>query len=151
MTNLYQEIKQHQLQARKEKNKLVSDVLSVMLANADSQLISRKSEQEQHQLMTQIVQSTEKQLQKSIQNFKGKMDISGYEQELKIVQAYLPKKLTEKEIYDIFQENVQDGTFLFISYPEVMKYFSAKYKGQFDANLVKNVFDKFVLNFNGTC
>lgn len=132
--NLYKTIKEHQLQARIEKNKLVVDLLSVVLAEADSQLISRKEESEQHQIMFSILQKYEKQALKNIQSLSGKMDTSLYENELKIIQAYLPQKLNSAQISEIISDHLR-----YSSYPDVMKFFSQNYKGLFDASEVKRI------------
>lgn len=132
--NLYQQIKADQLSARKTKDKLTTDVLSVLLATADKDLISRETEDVQHDKMQEIVISANKALLKSIETFANKPElVAQYKAEQDVIAKYLPKLLTEDEIKEIVIQNN------FIKLPDLMKFLSVNYKGQFDPNLAKQV------------
>lgn len=132
--NLYQQIKADQLAARKAKDKLTANVLSVVLATADKDLISREPENVQHEKMEAIVILANKSLVKNIEMFANKPElVEQYKAEQGVLAKYLPKPLTEAEIKEII---AQQG---FYTLPEVMKFLSANYKGRFDASVVKQV------------
>lgn len=134
--NLYQQIKADQLNARKAKDKLTTDVLSVLLATADKDLISRETEAVQHNKMQEIVISANKALLKSIETFANKPElVAQYKAEQTVIAKYLPKLLTEDEIKEIIIQNN------FITLPDLMKFLSANFKGQFDPTLAKQVME----------
>lgn len=134
MSNLYQTIKKDQVVARKNKDRIATDLLSVLLAQADSHLISRMPENEQHTLMTNIVLSYEKSLNKSITQFSDHPIAKQYQAELELLKQYLPTKLTVDELTSIKQE------YNFANLGEFMKFLSANYKGLFDSRLATQVF-----------
>nr|DAY41543.1 MAG TPA: YqeY-like protein [Caudoviricetes sp.] len=134
--NLYQEIKKDLLIARKNKNELVKSVLSVILAEADKSLISRLPENEQQDLMLSVVLKAEKQYTKAIEQFKDKQElVSEYENERQVLLPYLPKPLTEFEIKAILEIEK------FANLGLAMKYFSQYYKGRYQPQVIKALFE----------
>lgn len=134
--NLYQEIKKDLLIARKNKNELVKSVLSVVLAEADKSLISRLPENEQQDLMLSVVLKAEKQYTKAIEQFKDKQElVSEYENERQVLLPYLPKPLTEFEIKGILEIEK------FANLGLAMKYFSQYYKGRYQPQIIKALFE----------
>lgn len=134
--NLYQEIKKDLLIARKNKNELVKSVLSVVLAEADKSLISRLPEIEQQELMLSVVLKAEKQYTKAIEQFKdNQVLVSEYENERQVLLPYLPKPLTEFEIKGILEIEK------FANLGLAMKYFSQYYKGRYQPQIIKALFE----------
>nr|DAS83429.1 MAG TPA: YqeY-like protein [Caudoviricetes sp.] len=134
--NLYQEIKKDLLIARKNKNELVKSVLSVVLAEADKSLISRLPENEQQELMLSVVLKAEKQYTKAIEQFKdNQVLVSEYENERQVLFPYLPKPLTEFEIKGILEIEK------FANLGLAMKYFSQYYKGRYQPQIIKALFE----------
>lgn len=136
--NLYLKIKDDQLTERKLSDKNVVKVLTMLLSEADSKLISKKPENEQHELMLDIILKYEKSLIKNIETFSTKKDyVDELEDELEIIQKYLPKKITEEQIIAIISNEK------FNNFGNFMKYLSSNYKGLFDSKQVKFIWENY--------
>lgn len=136
--NLYLKIKDDQLTARRLSHKNVTKVLTMLLSEADSKLISKKSESEQHELMLDIILKYEKSLIKNIETFSANKDyVDELEDELEIIQKYLPKKLTEEQIIAIISNEKFDN------FGNFMKYLSSNYKGLFDSKQAKVIWENY--------
>lgn len=136
--NLYLKIKDDQLTARRLSHKNVTKVLTMLLSEADSKLISKKSESEQHELMLDIILKYEKSLIKNIETFSANKDyVDELEDELEIIQKYLPKKLTEEQIIAIISNEKFDN------FGNFMKYLSSNYKGLFDSKQAKFIWENY--------
>ena len=110
----------------------------MLLSEADSKLISKKSELEQHELMLDIILKYEKSLLKNIEAFSTNKDyVDELEDELEIVQKYLPKKLTGEQIIAIISNEKFDN------FGSFMKYLSSNYKGLFDSKLAKIIWENY--------
>ena len=83
--------------------------------------------------INQAIQKSIKELQEEKEGFEkaGRAEsVASLEAQIKAVEAYLPKQLTEAEIKEIIL-NLEDK-----SVPAVMRYFKENYQGQVDMKLV---------------
>lgn len=139
MDSLYNKIKTDQLIARKNKNQTETKVLTMLLSEADRQQISKALTQQEHnKLMTDIVLKYDKQLTKNIETFSNNKDyVFELEQEHDILSKYLPEKLSRDQIISIINSRENwDG------FKNLMKFLSQDYKGLFDPNLVKEIWNE---------
>lgn len=89
--------------------------------------------------VNQAIQKSIKELQEEKAGFEkaGRAEsVASLEAQIKAVQAYLPKQLSEDEIKDIIS-GLEDKTV-----PSVMRYFKANYQGQVDMKTVSEVLKK---------
>lgn len=123
-------IKQDLLQARKDRNKEISTILSTVIGEIETiQSRDRTKELKDADIIRLIDKSIEA-LQETIK-IKGTCDKSSFE--ISILQKYVPTKLTEEELIKIKEENG------FTSPKEMMPFLVKNYAGQYDGKLASKV------------
>lgn len=138
MGKLYQKIKTDQLEARKLRKELDTKVLTMLLSEADSIQLLKLPEDKQESTMMDIVLRYEKNLLKNIDSFvNNKVFVQELKDEYEVIKKYLPVKLSKEDLVEIF---VDDN---YKSFGEFMKYLSIYHKGQYNANLAKEVWEDF--------
>lgn len=138
MENLYQKIKTDQLEARKLRKEIDTKVLTMLLSEADSIQLQKLPEDKQESAMMDIILRYEKNLLKNIDSFSSnKVFVQELNDELEVIKKYLPIKLSKEDLIEIF---VEDN---YKSFGEFMKYLSIYHKGQYDAKLVREVWEDF--------
>mgnify|MGYP000679602804 CR=1 FL=1 len=134
---LYQKIKTDQLEARKLRKEIDIKVLTMLLSEADSIQLQKLPEDKQESAMMDIILRYEKNL-KNIDSFSSnKVFVQELNDELEVIKKYLPVKLSKEDITEIFSSDN------YKSFGELMKYLSSYYKGQYDAKLVREVWEDF--------
>jgi uncharacterized protein YqeY len=135
---LYQKIKTGQLEARKLRKEIDTKVLTMLLSEADSIQLQKLPEDKQESAMMDIILRYGKNLLKNIASFSGnKVFFQELNDELEVIKKYLPIKLSKEDIIEIFSRNN------YKSFGELMKYLSSYHKGQYDAKLVREVWEEF--------
>lgn len=135
---LYQKIKTDQLEARKLRKEIDTKVLTMLLSEADSIQLQKSPEGKQESAMMDIILRYEKNLLKNIDSFSSnKVFVQELNDELEVIKKYLPIKLSKEDLIEIF---VEDN---YKSFGEFMKYLSIYHKGQYDAKLVREVWEDF--------
>jgi len=135
---LYQKIKTDQLEARKLRKEIDTKVLTMLLSEADSIQLQKLPEDKQESAMMDIILRYEKNLLKNIDSFSSnKVFVQELNDELEVIKKYLPIKLSKEDLIEIF---VEDN---YKSFGEFMKYLSIYHKGQYDAKLVREVWEDF--------
>ena len=84
----------------------------------------------------QILQKTIKELSEEAENYRKvnhQTQVEEIEKQIKIVEGYLPKMMTEEEIKNVIL-SLDDK-----SIPNVMKHFKANYAGKCDMRMVQEV------------
>lgn len=138
MENLYQKIKIDQLEARKLRKEIDTKVLTMLLSEADSIQLQKLPEDKQESAMMDIILRYEKNLLKNIDLFfSNKVFVQELNDELEVIKKYLPIKLSKEDIAEIFSSDN------YKSFGEFMKYLSLYHKGQYDAKLVREVWEDF--------
>ena len=135
---LYQKIKTDQLEARKLRKEIDTKVLTMLLSEADSIQLQKLPEDKQESAMMDIILRYEKNLLKNIDSFSSnKVFVQELNDELEVIKKYLPIKLSKEDIAEIFSSDN------YKSFGELMKYLSSYHKGQYDAKLVREVWEEF--------
>lgn len=135
---LYQKIKTDQLEARKLRKEIDTKVLTMLLSEADSIQLQKLPEDKQESAMMDIILRYEKNLLKNIDSFSSnKVFVQELNDELEVIKKYLPVKLSKEDIAEIFSSDN------YKSFGELMKYLSSYHKGQYDAKLVREVWEEF--------
>ena len=136
------QIKQANVQAMKDHDKTARTIYSVVMNKAMQMTIEKRSKGEEFTDpdMVAILQKTIKELGDEAENYKKANYTEQYNEVLaqqKLIEGYLPKMLSEQEIYDIIAA-LDDK-----SIPTVMKHFKANYAGKCEMRLVQEVLKKF--------
>ena len=136
------DIKKANMIALKEKNQTARAIYSVVMTKGMLETVKKREKGENltDADMVSILQKTIKELDDEASSYKqaGKEEQAlEIEKQKEIISAYLPKMLSEDEIYKII-EGLDDKTI-----PNVMKYFKANYAGKVDMGKVGVVLKKF--------
>ena len=139
--SLQETIDQDLKKAMIQKNELVVSVLRLIKSAFHNQLIAKKKKKLSDQEALEIITSQAKKCKDSIEAFKkGNRDdlVEKEEQEFKVIEQYLPKQLSSKEINKIVQEvvdQIEDKK----NFGDVMGRVMSKIKGQADGKVVTQV------------
>lgn len=135
---LIDEIKKANMQAMKDRDSVKRAILSIVINKYTTANIEAKATGKEltDADMLSIIQKTLKELKDEADGYwktgnAEKYDETGYQ--YRILNAYLPKQLTENEIKAIIS-SLSD-----ISIPSVMKHFKANYAGQVDMSVVSRI------------
>jgi len=136
------EIKKANMTALKEKNQTARAIYSVVMTKAMLETVKKREKGEEltDADMTQILQKTIKELTDEAQSYvtAGKTEqAEEIEKQKEIISVYLPKLLSEEEIYNIIA--AQDDK----SIPNIMKHLKANYAGKVDMAKVSAVLKQF--------
>ena len=136
------DIKKANMVALKEKNQTARAIYSVVMTKGMLETVKKREKGETltDADMVSILQKTIKELDDEASSYKqaGKEETAiEIEKQKEIISAYLPKMLSEDEIYKII-ESLDDKTI-----PNVMKHFKANYAGKVDMSKVGAVLKKF--------
>ena len=136
------EIKKANMQALKNKDQNARAVYSVVMTKAMLETVKKRENNEDltDADMTRILQKTIKELTDEAESYrtaKNEEQALKIEKQKEIISMYLPKMLSEKEIFDIIS-NQEDK-----SIPSIMKFFKQNYSGKVDMSLVGKVLKEF--------
>jgi len=135
---ILEQINKANIQAFKEKNTIVRDVISLIKSRAKLVEVDKRTKGEEltdADVLT-IIQKMIKELEEQQENYKKvnnqtEVDVIG--KQIEFCKGYLPKALTKGEIKNIIM-GLEDK-----SIPSVMKYFKANYTGSCDLKEVQEV------------
>ena len=124
------------IQARKDKNEMNKNVLSLVYNSFKNKTIELKTDTLSDTECYALIRKMSKQLEEEIEAFKKanrteKVNELTYQKEL--IEKYLPKQLSEDKIKEIIS-SLEDKAI-----PSVMKYFKTNYAGQVDMGLVSKI------------
>ncbi len=136
------QIKKANMQALKDKDQVARGIYSIVMTKAMQQTIVKreKGEELNDADMVAILQKTIKELGDESENYTkagNSEKAAEIARQAQILEAYLPKMLSEEEIHNIIA-GLEDK-----SIPNVMKYFKANYAGKCEMRLVQEVLKKF--------
>ena len=136
------EIKKANMVALKEKNQTARAIYSVVMTKGMLETVKKREKGETltDADMVSILQKTIKELDDEASSYKqaGKEgQAQEIEKQKEIIVAYLPKMLSEEEIYKIIEKQEDK------SVPNIMKYFKANYAGKVEMAKVGAVLKKF--------
>ena len=135
---ILEEINKANVQAFKDKNALVKDVISVIKSRAKLLEVEKrvKGETLADADMANLIQKLIKELAEAVENYKKVNNIEEVEyiqKQIDFCKGFLPKTLSKEEIKTIIL-SLEDR-----SVPTVMKHFKANYAGAVDMRDVQEV------------
>lgn len=135
---ILEEINKANVQAFKEKNALVKDIISVIKSRAKLLEVEKRTKGEQvtDADMATLIQKLIKELAEAVDNYKkvnNTQEVENLEKQIDFCKAFLPKTLSKDEIKSIILA-LEDK-----SVPNVMKHFKANYAGAVDMREVQEV------------
>ena len=135
---LIDELKKANMEALKSKNKNVRAILSVVINKYNLARIelSTKGKEIADADLLGIIQKTIKELEDERAGYlsvNNTQRVEEIDEQMKTIQSYLPKMLTEEEIKNEIL-SLED-----CSIPSVMKYFKEKFAGKVDMGLVNRI------------
>ena len=135
---LIDEIKAANIAAMKARDNVTRGVLSVIITKYKLQEVELRSKGQEigDKELIAIIQKTLKELadeKEGYQKVNNQERVDDIAKQEKVLEAYLPKQLSEQEIRDIIN-SLEDK-----SVPNVMKHFKTNYAGQVDMSLVNSI------------
>ncbi len=132
------EVKKANMQAMKDRDMVARSIYSVLLNKFMLEGIKRRETGKEmvDADYVQILQKTIKELSEEAENYRKvnhQTQVEEIEKQIKIVEGYLPKMMTEEEIKNVIL-SLDDK-----SIPNVMKHFKANYAGKCDMRMVQEV------------
>ena len=136
---ILEEINKANVQAFKEKNALVKDIISVIKSRAKLLEVEKRTkggEQVTDADMANLIQKLIKELAEAVENYQkvnNVAEVENLQKQIDFCKAFLPKTLSKDEIKTIIL-GLDDK-----SVPSVMKHFKANYAGAVDMREVQEV------------
>ncbi len=132
------EVKKANMQAMKDRDMVARSIYSVLLNKFMLEGIKRRETGKEmvDADYVQILQKTIKELSEEAENYRKvnhQTQVEEIEKQIKLVESYLPKMMTEEEIKNVIL-SLDDK-----SIPNVMKHFKANYAGKCDMRMVQEV------------
>ena len=139
---LFEDLQKDNITALKNHDKIARSILSIVYGKCKNESIEQglnaKSLSDEDTL--RIIQKTIKELEEEKKSFliaKREEKVDELEAQIKVIEKYLPKQLSEAEIKDIIS-NLEDKKI-----PSIMKFFKANYSGKCDMGLVSKIAKEF--------
>jgi len=126
------QIKEHQLQARKNKNTLKINLLTVLLSE-----IQKKAKDECREVVAEDCLVTIRKFINNTNELLANKEDEDAKQELIILNSYLPKQLTEEEMKNKIDELVQTNPSIKIG--DIMKHFKETFNGQYNGKELSEI------------
>ena len=132
------EVKKANMQAMKDRDMVARSIYSVLLNKFMLEGIKRRETGKEmvDADYVQILQKTIQELSEEAENYRKvnhQTQVEEIEKQIKLVESYLPKMMTEEEIKNVIL-SLDDK-----SIPNVMKHFKANYAGKCDMRMVQEV------------
>ncbi len=134
--------------AMKSKQAETLSVLRMLKAATINEAIQKKKDKLEDSEIMDVIQKQAKQRKESIESFKsaGRNELAAKEEnELAILQAYLPKQLSENDLREVIQKAIQEsGAKSKADMGKVMKLVMPAVKGRADGKQVNEVAAKLL-------
>ncbi len=135
---ILEEINKANVQAFKDKNTIVKDIISIIKSKAKLLEVEKRAKGEQltDADIANLIQKLIKELAESADNYKkvnNIQEVETIEKQIEFCKSFLPKTLSKEEIKNIIL-SLDDK-----SIPNVMKHFKTNYAGSVDMREVQEV------------
>ena len=136
------EIKKANMQALKDKNQTARTIYSVVITKAMLEIVKKREKGEEltDADMSQILQKTLKELAEEAESYRNVNKLAEAEEiekQKEIISAYLPKMLSEEEIYSLIEAQEDK------SIQNIMRFFKMNYAGKVEMSKVNLNLKKF--------
>lgn len=139
--SLYQQIKTEQLEARKAKIQLQINLYTTLLGEIQNATTGNKGSSSEI-TDSEVLKVINKFIKNAKESLKLKPDNVTVSLELKILETFLPKQLSDDELKEAITNivcNLQSTVQLNAKLGLVMKELKSKYENQYDASKVKDI------------
>ena len=143
---MHQKIKNDIKEAMKDKNSVKKDCLRNVLGKAQEMAKEKKCDTDaiSNDIITSALQKEVKQLNQTINNLNGCEDTDLYkvsEQQLKILQEYMPKQMDQKEVEEAVAWILGDKEYK--NFGDKMKFVMKELNGKADSKLIRKVVENY--------
>ena len=133
---IYNKIKTDMMQALKEKRLSDKETLGFLFSQLKNKAIELRVNELEDKDSFQVIQKFIKSLKEEKESYEkaGRLNaLESYDNQINLVESYLPKQLNEDEIKNIIS-NLDNKDI-----PNIMKYFKTNYNGEVDMKLVNQL------------
>jgi len=139
MNGILKKIKEDNLQARKEKNREVSKILTTLVGEIEM-VGKNNGNRETNEVETiQIIEKFKKNAEQTYNLMSGSdsKDLEKYVKEISIYESYLPKKMTQEELTLIIQDIINHDSNVNIG--KIMSNLKNNYNGMYDGKVASRI------------
>lgn len=141
MANLLQRLKADLLTARKERNKIVANVLTPVIGDAQKAFLAKPRGYTFDEIPDDgILEVIKSHINNANITLASSADNVDALQTINILSVYRPKQLAEGELQSIISEFMSTADYT--GKGSVMKYLSANYKGTYDGKTASSIIDE---------
>lgn len=133
---IYNKIKTDMMQALKEKRLADKETLGFLFSQLKNKAIELRVNELEDKDSFQVIQKFIKSLKEEKESYEkaGRLNaLESFDNQINLVESYLPKQLNEDEIKNIIS-NLDNKDI-----PNIMKYFKTNYNGEVDMKLVNQL------------
>ena len=133
---IYNKIKTDMMQALKEKRISDKETLGFLFSQLKNKAIELRVNELEDKDSFQVIQKFVKSLKEEKESYEkaGRLNaLESFDNQINLVESYLPKQLNEDEIKNIIS-NLDNKDI-----PNIMKYFKTNYNGEVDMKLVNQL------------
>ena len=133
---IYNKIKTDMMQALKEKRISDKETLGFLFSQLKNKAIELRVNELEDKDSFQVIQKFVKSLKEEKESYEkaGRLNVlESFDNQINLVESYLPKQLNEDEIKNIIS-NLDNKDI-----PNIMKYFKTNYNGEVDMKLVNQL------------
>ena len=137
MSELLNTIKKDQLTARKNRESLKSTLLTTLIGEASPSGNQSVTDKDVEAKIRKFIKNAKESIDAKIE--RGQ-DTSDLQEEISILETYLPKQLSDDELETMVDEYISQHEISEVKQlGQVMGHFSKNYKGLFDGKALKNM------------
>ena len=133
---IYNKIKTDMMQALKEKRLSDKETLGFLFSQLKNKAIELRVNELEDKDSFQVIQKFVKSLKEEKESYEkaGRLNaLESFDNQINLVESYLPKQLNEDEIKNIISKLDNKDI------PNIMKYFKTNYNGEVDMKLVNQL------------
>ena len=144
MMNIIQTISKEQLEARKNKDKFLSKILTTLLSEI-KMVGKNKNRDTTEEEALKVIKKFKKDIEFSINN--AKLDsnkLKELKKEANVYEKYLPKLMSKEELFEVINRFVNINSKEKSNIGSVMGYLNKNYKGLFEGKLASEITKKLL-------
>jgi hypothetical protein len=144
--NVIEKLKQDQLQARKEKNKFLSGILTTLIGEIISVGKNNGNRETTNDEAVKVIEKFKKNAEQTctLMSDSGadSKEMESYIEEISIYNSYLPKQMNTEELTSLIKDIIDHDSQ--INMGKIMKFLKSQYAGQYDGKEASQIAKKLL-------
>jgi len=144
--NVIEKLKQDQLQARKEKNKFLSGILTTLIGEIISVGKNNGNRETTNDEAVKVIEKFKKNAEQTCtlmaDSGADSKEMESYIEEISIYNSYLPKQMNTEELTSLIKDIIDHDSQ--INMGKIMKFLKSQYAGQYDGKEASQIAKKLL-------